>query len=118
MYRFVWNFSLVDIRPLFLLLLLPKVPIVLTNALKQKLYKIKFPKKKSVGACLYLLQKWSQGTAKICQFWDRALEWGSMFTLGQNTANSTDYIKKCFNQKLSKIIFPTEISQSAYVYLP
>ncbi len=29
----------------------------------------------------------------------------SMFTLGLNTAKSTDYIEKFFNQKLSKIIF-------------
>ncbi len=59
-----------------------------------------------------------QGAPKICQFWDRALEWESMFTLGLNIAKSTDYIKKCFNQKLSKIIFPTKISRSAYVYPP
>ncbi len=41
-----------------------------------------------------------------------------MFILGLNAAKSTDYIEKCFNQKLSKVIFATKTSLSAYVYLP
>ncbi len=73
-------FSLVDIRPLFSVLLLPKVLIVLKNGLNKNCIKLKFLKKKLVGAYLYLLQEWSKGAPKICQFWDRALEWKSMFT--------------------------------------
>ncbi len=38
-------FSLVDIRPLFLELLLPKVPIVLKNALKKSCIKLNFLEK-------------------------------------------------------------------------
>ncbi len=58
---------------------------------EQKLYKIKFPTKNSEGARLYLLQEWSQRAPKICQFWNSALEWESMFTLGLSAAKSTDY---------------------------
>ncbi len=32
-----------------------------------------------------------------------ALEWESGFTLELNVAKSTNYIEKCFNQKLFKI---------------
>ncbi len=59
-----------------------------------------------------------QEASKICQFWNNALEWESMFTLGLNAAKSNDYVDKCFNQKLSEIIFPTKTSLIAYVYLP
>ncbi len=40
------------------------------------------------------------------------------FTLGPNAAKSTDYIKKCFEQKLFRIKFPKKKSVGAYVYLP
>ncbi len=114
---FVQIFSLVDIRPLFSVLLLPKVPIVLTNASNKNCIKFNFLKK--VIGCMSLSPlEVEQGAPKTCQFWDRALEWESMFTLWRNTAKSTNYIEKCFKQKLSKIIFPTKISWSAYVCLP
>ncbi len=35
-----------------------------------------------------------------------------------NTAKSTNYIEKCFNQKLFKIKFPTKNTADAYLYLP
>ncbi len=46
------------------------------------------------------------------------LEWESMFTMGQNTAKSSNYIEKCFKQKLSKIKLSTKNSTRANVYLP
>ncbi len=45
---------------------------------------------------------------KVYHFWNNAPEWENMFTLGPNVAKSTDYIRKCFNQKFSKIKFPTK----------
>ncbi len=39
---------------------LPKIPMILKIALK-KSYKIEFPAKNSVVACLYLSQEWSLG---------------------------------------------------------
>ncbi len=46
------------------------------------------------------------------------LEWESTFTLGQNTAKSSNYIEKCFTQKLSKIKFSPKNSIDANLYLP
>ncbi len=43
-------------------------------------------------------------------FLDDAIEWKSRFTLGWNVFESTDYIKKYFNRKSSKIKFPTKTS--------
>ncbi len=72
-----------------------------------------------MGACLYLLQKWCKGAPKIYYFWNNTLEWEStIFTLGLNIAKSTNYIEECFDQKLSKIKFPTKTLLDAYVYLP
>ncbi len=45
------------------------------------------------------------------------LEWESRFILGLTAAQSTDYIKKYFNQKLFRIKFPTKNSDGAYLYL-
>ncbi len=39
------------------------------------------------------------------------------FTLGLNTARNTDYIEKCFEQKLRKIKFPKKNSLDTYLYL-
>ncbi len=47
---------------------------------------------------------------KVCYFWNmyyNALEWVSRFTVGLKVANNTDFIKKCFKQKLFTIKFPT-----------
>ncbi len=46
------------------------------------------------------------------------LERENMFTLGQNTAKSSNYIEKCFKQKLSKIKFFMQNSLDANSYLP
>ncbi len=46
------------------------------------------------------------------------LEWESKFTLGLNAATNTDYIKKCFQQKLFRIKFPRKNLVDAYLYLP
>ncbi len=43
---------------------------------------------------------------------------GKMFTLGLNAAKSTDYIKKCFKQKLSKIKFCTQNSVKSDLLSP
>ncbi len=45
---------------------------------------------------------------KHLPFLNDAIEWKSRFTLGQNVSKSTDYIEKYFNQKSSKIKFPTK----------
>ncbi len=47
-----------------------------------------------------------------------ALKWESIFTLGLNAAKSTNYIEKCFKQKLLRIKFPIKNSTEAYLYLP
>ncbi len=47
-----------------------------------------------------------------------ALEWASKFTLRLNAANNTNYIKKCFKQKLFRVKFPTKNSVDACVCLP
>ncbi len=39
------------------------------------------------------------------------------FTSGLNAAKNTEYIEKCFEQKLFRIKFPTKKSVGAYVYL-
>ncbi len=38
------------------------------------------------------------------------------FTLRLNAAKNTDYIEKCFKQKLFRIKFPTKKSVDTYVY--
>ncbi len=43
---------------------------------------------------------------------------GKTFTLRLNAAKSTDYIEKCFKQKLSKIKFSTKYSEDSYLSLP
>ncbi len=63
-------------------------------------------------------QEWSQVATKFAISENSALEWESRFTLEINIAKSTDYIKKCFSQKLSKIIFPTKTLLDSYLYLP
>ncbi len=40
------------------------------------------------------------------------------FTLRLNTAKNTDYIEKCFKQKLCRIKFPKKKLEAAYLYLP
>ncbi len=45
---------------------------------------------------------------KYLPFLNDTVEWKSRFTLVRNVYKSIDYIKKCFNQKLSKIKFPTK----------
>ncbi len=67
---------------------------------------------------LCLSQGWSQGAIKFAIFENIALEWESRLFLGLNIAESTDYIVKFFNQKLSKIKFPTKTLLGSYVYLP
>ncbi len=49
----------------------------------------------------------AEGT-KICHFWNNILKWKRRFTLGLKVNKSTDYIEQCFNQKLSKMKFPTK----------
>ncbi len=39
-------------------------------------------------------------------------------TLGLNTAKNTNYIGKCFKQKLHRIKFPIKNLKHAYLYLP
>ncbi len=46
------------------------------------------------------------------------LEWESRLTLRLNAATTTDYIKKYFKQKLSRIKYPTKNLLDAYLYLP
>ncbi len=47
--------------------------------LKQKLRRIKFPKKNLLDAYLYA-PRVELGALKICYFWNNALEWESGFT--------------------------------------
>ncbi len=51
-----------------------KIIDYIEKCFKQKLYKIKFPIKNSVGACFYLPKKWSWGAAKICHFLNNTLK--------------------------------------------
>ncbi len=46
-----------------------------------------------------------------------ALTRDNRFTLWLNAAKYTDYIEKCFKQKLQRIKFPTKNSVGAYLYL-
>ncbi len=57
---FVRIFLLVDIRSLFSVHLLPKVPTVLKNALNKNYIELNFLQKTGVGSCLYLLKEWSK----------------------------------------------------------
>ncbi len=82
---------------------------------KQKLYKIKFPTKTRVYVSPPGLEL---GVLKIFHFGNSVLARENMFTIELIIAKSNDYIKKCFNQNLSKAKFPTKILLSAYVYLP
>ncbi len=55
-------------------------------------------------------------TAGISAYYN-ALKRDSRFTLELNAAKHTNYIEKCFIQKLQRIKFPTENSLDAYLYL-
>ncbi len=46
------------------------------------------------------------------------LKWESRLTFGLNAAKHSDYIKKCFEQKLFRIKVPIKDSLDAYLYLP
>ncbi len=48
------------------------------------------------------------GGFKHLPFLNDAIEWKNRFNLGRNVSKSTDYIKKYFNQKSSKIKFPAK----------
>ncbi len=106
---FVRIFSLVDITPFFSVLLLPKVSIILTNALNKNCIELNFLQK-TQRAHVFIS---SSSRAKGHQIF---VNFEILLTLGLNAAKSTDYIEKYFNQKLSKVIFPTKTSLSAYVF--
>ncbi len=62
------------------------------------MYKIKFPTRNPLNACLYLLQEWSLGALKICLFWNNALEGKSTFTLVLNTVKVLVISKNASNK--------------------
>ncbi len=96
----------------------PKSSNYIKKCFKQKLSKIKFFTKNSCDANLYLAQEWSYRAPNIRHFLNNALVWKSTFSLGLNAVKSINYIEKYFNQKLSKIKFPTKNSVGAYLHLP
>ncbi len=63
---------------------------------KQKLFRIKFATKTSMGVFVYLPQKWSYRAAKIYVFEMLLCSKMRKFTLEQNAAKITDYNKKHF----------------------
>ncbi len=113
---FVQIFFPVDIKLLFSVLLLPEVPIVLTNVLNKNYIKIKFLQKIHWEHVFISSRSGARGHQRFVNF--EIVHWNSMFTLELNAVVSTDYIEKCFHQKISKIEFPTKTLLSAYVYLP
>ncbi len=66
---------------------------------KQKLFRIKFPKKNSVEAYLYLPQEEARGLQKWPFLKYNMQEWESKFTLELTTAKNTDYIKNLWRRK-------------------
>ncbi len=91
--------------------------LYIEKCVKQKLYKIKFLKKSSMGVCL-LSPPWGElGNTKGLPFLKKFTEIRNLVHLGLNAAKSTDYIEKCFSQKLFKIKFPTKNTVNAYLYL-
>ncbi len=94
-----------------------KVNNYIEKCFKWKLSRIKFHTNKSVDAYHYLLRSGArcfkdQPSLKKCMLWNEKI--GS---LGLNAAKITDYIKKCFKRKLSRIKFHTRQSVNAYPYL-
>ncbi len=71
--------------------------------LKTKVVQNYIPYKKLSGCILLSPPKVELGSPNICHFLNDALEWKSRFTLELNVAKNTDYIEKCFKQKLYKI---------------
>ncbi len=51
-------------------------------------------------------RSWARGLQRsICLKFYNVQKWGIRFTLSLNAAKNTDYMKKCFKQKLSRIKF-------------
>ncbi len=71
----------------------------------QTLFRIKFPTKKSTHISISLRSgAWKLQRLPYLKY--NVLEWESRFTSGLNAAESTDYIKKYFEQKSFRIKFP------------
>ncbi len=67
------------------------------KSFKQKLLRIKFTIKKSVGTYVYLPQEWSKGARKTdwLKYYD-AQKWQITFTLWLDTEKNTAYMEKSF----------------------
>ncbi len=84
---------------------------------KQKLFRIKFPTKNLVNACISISPRsGAKGFERLpfLKYYD-VMEWESRFTLGLNPGKNADYIKKCFKQKLFRIKHPTKNSLNAWL---
>ncbi len=83
--------------------------------LKKKLFRIKFPRKNSVDA--YVSPRSGARGPQRLPFLKYCYKLEcERFTLWLNTAKNT-IIKKCYEQKLFRIEFPTKKSVDAYLYL-
>ncbi len=87
---------------------LPKVPIISKNASNKSCPKL-ISCEKLTGCISLSHPEMKLGDLKHLPFLNDAIEWNSRFTIGWNVPKSTVYIKKYFNQKLSKIKFPIEL---------
>ncbi len=55
---------------------------------------------------------------KDLHFWEIIIHWYENVHFRADPCKNTDYIKKCFKQKLHQIKFPTKNLVDTYVYLP
>ncbi len=85
-----------------------KILIILKNASNESCAELNFLRKTS--ASISLSTPGMELVSKDLPFlkYYNALEWGSKFTIGLNTAKNIDYIEKCFKRKLRRIKFPTK----------
>ncbi len=85
----------------------PKVPIV--NAPKKNCIKLIFLQKTRLVRVFISFRNVAGAHQRFAIF--EIVHWnGNVYlgTLKLSAAKSTDYIEKCFNQKLSKVKFPTK----------
>ncbi len=81
------------------------------------MHKIKFSTKNLMGTRLYLSQSGAREHQRFAIF--EIMQWNKKLgSFRAECSKSTDYIEKCFDQKLFKIKFPTKNTVDAYLYLP
>ncbi len=84
---------------------------------KQKLHKINFLKKKLTGCISLCTPRMELGDSKDLCFWNIIMRRNEKVHFQARNCKNTDYIEKCFKQRLPRIKFPKKNSVDAYLYL-